>query len=439
MTNTVKTAQQWLSDADALLVTASNGFSISEGLNLFAKDSKLSTVLGDLVEKYNLPNLLGALNYNYPNELDKWRVYARIAEYYNYNYYPGELMDKLRQVIGNKPYFIWTSNIDHHFALAEFDHLLEVEGNWQTGICSKHPKEHPLVDLKSTLHEIYKKDQTGTLTEDDLPTCATCGEKLSLNIPGPVFSIDQTQVNGFENFLNNYQDKKILVLELGIGPQNRMIKAPSMQLVAGNKSSRYITINKGQLNIPSVIADRSIGFSSTIIEAFNALINGKGEVETQGPAKPAPQLSPEDQQRQEKIFKNFYPSYSVNKGYRPGELVMYTTIDHEHPSHLHMVKYGKSLMYSYGDPVNVHYFTQDGHYHLVKLGLNKDNDEVNGFYVEPNTFIAMESVKRATGFSQISVTLPSSSSNEILIPKKEQLKKMFPQQQALIERLSADN
>lgn len=218
MTNAIKTAQQWLSDADAILVTASNGFSISEGLNLFAHDRKLSTVLGDLVEKYNLPNLLGALNYHYPDELDKWRVYARIAEYYNYNYYPGELMGKLRQIIGDKPYFIWTSNVDHHFALAEFSNLLEIEGNWQTGICSNHPKDHSFVDLKETLHQIYEKDQAGTLTEEDLPTCAECKAPLSLNIPGSAFNIDQKQVSGFENFLTTYQDRKILVLELGIGP-----------------------------------------------------------------------------------------------------------------------------------------------------------------------------------------------------------------------------
>ncbi len=348
-------------------------------------------------------------------------------------------MDKLREIVAAKPYFIWTSNIDHHFALAEFNNLLEIEGNWQTGICSKRPKDHSPIDLKEALHQIYEKDQAGTLTDDDLPTCLECGARLSLNIPGSVFNMDQTQVNSFEKFLTTYQDKKILVLELWIGPQNQMIKAPSMQLITGNKSSRYLTINKGQLNIPSMIADRAIGFSSTILDAFNALITGKDVVETQGPARPAPQLSPEDRQKQEEIFKNFYPSYTANKGYRPGELVMYTTIDGNHPSHLHAVKYGKALMYSYGDPVDVHCFTQDGHYRLVKLGLNKDNNEVHGFYVEPNTFIAMEDAKGVTGFTQISVTLPSSSSNEILVPKKDQLKKMFPQQRALIDRLSIDD
>ena len=49
-------------------------------------------------------------------------------------------------------------------------------------------------------------------------------------------------------------------------------------------------------------------------------------------------------------MKNFYPSYTVNRGYRPGELVMYTTIDPAHPSHLHMVQYGRAIMYTYGDP-----------------------------------------------------------------------------------------
>ena len=58
MANSIKTAQKWLNDADAILITASNGFSISEGLNLFANDQKLVTVLGDLVEKYHLQFVL---------------------------------------------------------------------------------------------------------------------------------------------------------------------------------------------------------------------------------------------------------------------------------------------------------------------------------------------------------------------------------------------
>lgn len=438
MANSIQIAQQWLNDADAVLVTASNGFSISEGLNLFANDQKLTTVLGDLVTKYKLPNLLAALGYDYPNELDKWRAYSRIAEYYNYNYYPGELMAKLHQLIDNKPAFIWTSNIDHHFALAGFKHYLEIEGNWQSGVCTSNPNEHEIVDLKETLHQIYEKDQQGTLTEQDLPSCQTCGAPLTLNFPGLHFKIKQAQVNELESFLNKYQDKKILVLELGIGPQNRMIKAPSMQLVAGNEQARYLTINKGELNIPDVIGERSIGFSSTIMDAFDALISGKGDVNVQEPTKPASKLTSTEKEEQERVLKNFYPSYTVNKGYRPGEMVMYTTIDNDHPSHLHMVRYGRALMYSYGDPVNVHCFTQDGQYRLVKLGLNKQKGEVHGFYVEAGTFIAIELDPGETKFSQISITFPANSSGELMVPKANQLVKLFPKQAGIIKRLVKD-
>ena len=53
-----------------------------------------------------------ALNYKYPNPLDQWRAFARIIEYYSNNYEESNYMQDLKQIIGNKPYFIWTSNID---------------------------------------------------------------------------------------------------------------------------------------------------------------------------------------------------------------------------------------------------------------------------------------------------------------------------------------
>lgn len=71
MPNSIQIAQHWLTDADAILVTASNGLSISEGLNLFAQDAKLHQVLGDLADKYPLSNLLTALSYHYPDPLDQ--------------------------------------------------------------------------------------------------------------------------------------------------------------------------------------------------------------------------------------------------------------------------------------------------------------------------------------------------------------------------------
>lgn len=430
-------SKQWIEDADAILVTASNGFSISEGLNLFANDKKLREVLGDLVDKYHLSNLLLALGYNYPNKLDQWRAFARIIEYYGNNYNESNYMKDLKKIIGDKPYFVWTSNIDAHFTLAGLKNVFEIEGDWLEGVCSAHPDEHGVFQLGQKVHEIYEKDQAGTLTEADLPTCDKCGAPLDLNLAGENFQVNEEQVHKLQNFITTYQNKKLLVFELGIGPRNQMIKAPTMQLVAMNLNAHYISINKGELLIPNEIKDRSIGYSSSILDAFKEIMSGESYgATTQGPAKPAPAPTKEQMEEQEKSLQRFYPNYMMNKSFRPGSFPIYITVDKDHPSYLHMVEYGQSWMYSIGDAAIVHCFTQDGQYYKVKLGLNK---EVHGFYAEAGTFIAIESMEDSgAGFSQINTEIPTNSSGEIFIPRKDKLLQLFPGQRDIIERLSIE-
>lgn len=435
-----QTAKKWLDDSDAILVTASNGFSISEGLNLFANDKKLKEVLGDLVDKYHLPNLLTAFAFKYPNQLDYWRVVARTVEYYGNNYEESNYMHDLKQIIGNKPYFIWTSNVDHHFALAKLTNLFEIEGNWFEGVCSKHPDQHGVHYLGSKIHEIYEKDQAGTLTEADIPKCDKCGAPLVLNMAGEDFQVNQKQVQAFQDFIQKYEDKKLVVLELGVGPRNQMIKAPSMQLVAAAPHAHYITVNKGEVLIPNQIADRSIGYSSSIDTAFQELMTGESYgARTQGPSKPKaePKLTPEQRAEQDRIMQQFYPNYMVDGGIRPGSHPMYLTIDQDHPSLLHTVQYGQSWMYSIGDAAIVHCFTQDGQYYKVKLGLDKSNNEVHGFYADPGTFVAIETAaNNGVGFSQISTEIPDGDNGAIYVPKKDKLLQLFPDQRKIIERFS---
>lgn len=437
MNNSIKIAKKWLNEAEAILVTASNGFSISEGLNLFSNDQKLREVLGDLEEKYHFQNLLSAFGFDYPNELEQWRVYARIAEFYSINYESSELMKNLKKMLNKRPYFVWTSNTDHHFDLAGLENTLEVEGNWLEGVCSQD-KDHEVVDLKNILHQIYIKDQNGQLTDDDIPKCSECGSTLKLNLPGDFFQMNQEKVTKFSDFLQKYQDKNLLVLELGIGPHNEMIKAPSMQLVAGNEKSHFITINKGELFIPDIISERSIGFSTSIDTAFQELLTGKnlgGQI--QGPAKPKPKPTPEQQKKEDETIKLFYPSYMVDRSIRPGELTMYLTVDSKHPSHFHLLQEGQPWMYSLGNSAIAHCFTKDGQYYQVKLGLDKTKGQVHGFYFDAGTFIAFEdAADNGAGFSQISAGLANNSDTRIMIPKVDKLIEAFPNEKELIKRLS---
>lgn len=353
-------------------------------------------------------------------------------------------MNDLKKIIGDKPYYIGTSNVDHHFDLAGLTNTFEIEGNWLEAIYSKHPDKHGVYKLDQKIHEFYEKDQAGTLTEANIPKCDTCGAPLEINTAASQgFQINQNRLAAFQNFIQTNEGKRLVILKLGIGPRNQMIKAPSMQLVASDENIRYITINKSELLIPDLIKEKSIGFSSSIDTAFKELLTGKSfGTTTEGPekAKPKSHLTPEQIKKQEEMMQTFYPNYQIDCSFRPGSMPMYLMIDQTHHSHLHTVQYGQSWMYSLGDAAIVHCFTQDGQYYSVRLGLDKSKGEVHGFYADSGTFFAIEGANdTVVGFSQINTEIPTNGSGEILVPRKDKLLELFPNQRDIIERFTAPN
>ena len=66
-----------------------------------------------------------------------------------------------------------------------------------------------------------------------------------------------------------------MILELGVGWRNQLIKAPFMRLAAAEPSATYITFNKGEVYIPEEISDKSIGLDGDIGSALSNILNAK--------------------------------------------------------------------------------------------------------------------------------------------------------------------
>ena len=108
--------------------------------------------------------------------------------------------------------------------------------------------------------------------------------ELSGFAPSKVFEVEGTFEDMLHNrpmqnksqqanaFLNHYHSKRLVILELGIGSRNRLIKLPLMQLAAREPQSTYITLNLAQeLYIPNEIADKSIGLAGDIAVTLREL------------------------------------------------------------------------------------------------------------------------------------------------------------------------
>lgn len=267
-------AAERICDADAILVGASNGLSISEGLHLFADNQAFTDLFGDVREKYHLRSILACMCANWPTEEVKWSFWARLIGHYCLVYTPTPLMRDLAALIAGKDYFVVTSNGEGHFARCGFreENIFEIEGSWLAMQCAKachetlYPTEEPVRAMLASLQK------SGRIGEELIPKCPVCQGPMRVHVATDEhFLPDRDGNRRLQGFLERGHNKRLCVLELGIGSRNRLIKAPLMRLMASLPMASYVTINLGDIHIAEDIRDRSIGLDGPLNDIIPAL------------------------------------------------------------------------------------------------------------------------------------------------------------------------
>ncbi len=260
-------------EADAILIGASNGLSITEGLHLFADNQAFEELFGDLKRKYGLQCILHGMGARWPSEEEKWGFWSRLIHHYCGEYKETPVMADLKRIVGEKEYFIVTSNGECHFEMCGFDpeKIYEIEGNWLTMQCASrcHDTVYPSFELTE---KMAAAEQGGKIPSDMVPSCPVCGGPMQIHMERDRNFIPDTAAESrMEAFLQKYHGKKLLILELGIGWRNQLIKAPLMRLAAKEPEAVYITINLGEIYIPDEIQEKSYGLDGDLREMLRRL------------------------------------------------------------------------------------------------------------------------------------------------------------------------
>lgn len=269
----LKPIAEKIREADAILIGASNGLSITEGLHLFADNAAFEDLFGDFKRKYGLRCILQGMMAQWPSDEKKWAFWARLIHHYCGQYRPTPVMQDLKAIVGDKDYFVVTSNGECHFELCGFapDKIFEIEGNWLTMQCARpcHDTRYPSLELAEKLAAAEREDHVPT---ELLPRCPKCGGPMDIHMGAGQRMIPDTQAQRhYEEFLENYHGKKLVVLELGIGWRNQLIKAPLMRLVDREPNATYVTINLGEVYIADEIKEKSFGLDGRLDELLPAL------------------------------------------------------------------------------------------------------------------------------------------------------------------------
>lgn len=268
MEKTEERIHRALADADAVIIGASNGLSIAEGYNIFADNDWFRRHFSDFRQKYSIHSPLQGLFYPYQHLEEKWGFVSRLASLLQQDV-PGQVMKDLYQLVKDKPYFVLTSNGEDHFVPAGFsrDAVFEMEGTLTSYHCSRHCCGDIWFDMPG-IRRMAAEEKGGTVPTRYIPRCPHCQALSEPNLPTDDTFFQtapwKRKSQAYRQFLQACSGKNIVILELGIGWRNQMIKRPLMELAAAEPHAVYITINKGEVYIPEAIQDRSIGVDGDI-------------------------------------------------------------------------------------------------------------------------------------------------------------------------------
>lgn len=268
--------RQALAEADLVLVGASNGIDMAEGLNVFRPDAHFMQAYGDLAQASGARSILEGLFMSRGDLARLWAWAARFACVEWLDYRPGIIMEALRGLIGGRDHFILTCNMDARFARAGFDaaRILETEGSMAEAVCSRGccDERHPVGE---SVRELDASIEDGRVDVSLIPTCPHCGAPLvpatdERRLAHPDAAA-QERIRELNRLLAAHRGRNLVVLELGVGLRNGTIKQVLAQASAGEPHLMYAVFNYNQVVFPRGLEHACIGIDGDMSAAFARL------------------------------------------------------------------------------------------------------------------------------------------------------------------------
>ena len=247
-----------LDSADAVVIGAGAGLSTSAGYEYSGE--RFEKYFSDFEEKYGFHDMYSGGFYPYKTPEEFWAFWSRYIFINRYVDAPKPVYEELLKLVGDKDYFVITTNVDHCFQKAGFDkkRLFYTQGDYGLFQCSE-PCCQETFDNEREIRLMYERQEDGRIPSELIPRCPHCGKPMTMNLrSGDSFVEDEgwhRAAERYENFLRTRAGLKILFLELGVGYNTPVIiKYPFWHMTAKNPKAVYACINLGEADAPDNIA-----------------------------------------------------------------------------------------------------------------------------------------------------------------------------------------
>lgn len=264
-----------LDGAEAVVIGAGAGLSTAAGFTY--EGERFERYFGDFREKYGFQDMYSGGFYPFDSPEEHWAYWSRYIWVNRYMDPPKPVYETLLELVGDKDYFVITTNVDHCFQKTGFDkeRLFYTQGDYGLFQCSG-PCCQETWDNEEQIRRMMEEQKDMKIPSGLVPRCPRCGSPLTMNLRSDDRFVEDAgwhrAAARYGEFLRRHEGLKVLFLELGVGYNTPgIIKFPFWQMTAKNPKATYACLNLGQAACPGEIRDRSICINGDIGEVLKGL------------------------------------------------------------------------------------------------------------------------------------------------------------------------
>ena len=269
-------------NTDCVIIGAGAGASTAAGIQYGGK--RFTDNFAEFIKKYGehyMTDMYAAGFYPYPSEEAKWGYWSKHALMNRFDPPALPLYTELYDIVKNKEYFVLTTNVDHQFYKAGFDEkrIFATQGDYGKIQCQKacHSKTY---DAKDLFRKMDKARRDCLIPSELVPKCPVCGGNMAMNLRCDNYFVEDEAwheaADRYAGFLEQNKDKKVVLLELGVGFNTPIIiRFPFEKMVRENSSYSLIRMNMDEAVVPESFGKRAIGIGGDMAKAITD-IRGAG-------------------------------------------------------------------------------------------------------------------------------------------------------------------
>lgn len=265
--------------ADAIIIGGGSGLSSAAGYNHYHWSPAFDERLGAFRDYYGFCSPLEGFYRCYSNYGELWGYYSQYIRFL-WEAPTGIPYLNLKKIVNEKPYFVLTTNVDMQFSrIFPDESICRFQGDFQYYQCMQ-PCHDRIYESRELVMELSEHLIDGIrLPEELVPRCKECGRILIPWVRDDSFLEGKEwkeSVAHYHNFLRHWlmeqKNKKVLLLELGVGEMTpSIIKLPFWEMTAKNENVFYACLNKEASHTPEHLNDRSIYLDGDLAEILQRL------------------------------------------------------------------------------------------------------------------------------------------------------------------------